>query len=207
MKISNNPVPSYYMSDMQYSRLYALAYLDEQFRAMPLHGAQYCRFMAKRITELLDSSDAKLLAELIEALGGEAAYLQFRNSIPNAAMFFDVYCAHARALIPDQTVHEAVEENMFWAATNSIFYILNMHAFAAHIKKESNVTLLENNIFERDDPASLVRTVLLNMMFIKPVQIDPVPSVLDGYSFNTLENIIDNKKNRAITLPSNATCC
>jgi hypothetical protein len=55
--------------------------------------------------------------------------------------------------------------------------------------------------------AEAVKIILLNMLFVKPVQIDPVPSVLDGYSFSTLEDIVRNPACKAITLPSNATCC
>ncbi len=207
MELSNNPVPSYYMSDLQFSRLYALVYLDEQLRAHPQHGAMYCQYMEDRIAELLDWSDAKLLDILAKALGGDQAFLAFKNSIPNSAMFSERYCEHARALVPAQTIKDAVEENQFWAATNSIVYILTIHGFVAQLKNDHGVVLLKNHFHDPDMQAAMMKNIVLNMMFIKPLQIDPVPSVLDGYSFNTLDDIINNKNNRAITLPSNATCC
>lgn len=207
MVLSNNPVPAYYMSDMQFSRLYALVYLDEQLRANPEYGVMYRDYMEDKLTEASSWDEATLLSMLVKAVGGEQAFGEFKGRIPDAATFFERYVRHARGLVPAQTVKEAVEINQFWAATNSIIYILTIHQFAAYYKDKHDVPLFKNSVHGQDTSAELTRTIILNMMFLKPVQIDPVPSVLDGYSFDTLEDIINNKDNRAITLPSNATCC
>lgn len=207
MEQSNNPVPSYYLSDMQYSRLYALAYLDENLRQDAIHGKAYAAYAADRIRDFLTWGEAELIARLAELVGGSDSLRSFYQSIPDAEMYFKRYCQHTKCLLPEQSFKDALEENQFWAATNSIVYILNIHAFAAGLKVETGAVLLNNNLHDHPQKGELGKRVILNMMFINPVRIDPVPSVLDGYSFSTLDDIINNKNNRAITLPSNATCC
>jgi hypothetical protein len=208
MESSNDPVPSYYISDIQYSRMYALAYLDQQLRQTQ---PKYPQFAAAYIEQVRSATGAMIAQDLAKLMGGQAKLTAFINSVPDAAMYFERYVKHIRHLNPRQSFTDALEENQLWAATNSIVYIYITQAFDEQLKQDSpdGVGVFKHNALDPKHMAVTAKRILLNMMFINTVRMDPVPSVLDGYDFNLLEDIINNKDNgkRAIVLPSNATCC
>lgn len=225
-KIANNTiVPNLYMTGTQYSRLFALAYLDQHYRSGGPESEclAYAKYMERTLTAIKESTLEKKKKLVASLLGGEGAKDEFFKSIPDGEKHLDVFYKQLEKLTPCQSFHVALEENPLWAATNSIVYTIaiHFHDFLLLSNGNDNGARLTNNIFsgaeltnnisERDvfskiKCSDMTKTLILNMLFLRVMKVDDIPSVLEGYSFNVIDDTA-KQLSRAITLPSNATTC
>lgn len=205
--IANSRGVHEYMSGIQYSRLFALTFLDENFRNAEKYSAEevkdYVDFMARALSEYKEMSRESKVAKLHELIGGKNEMDAVVAAIPYSEFYFDRFYENAKHLVPTQSFRIAMEENPLWAATNSVFYIMSIHRF----EQKFETRLFNNNIFENNQSSqSMVRTMLSNLLFENILLTDQIPSCIDGYTFNTVVDIA-KKTSKAITLPSNATTC
>ena len=226
---TNSSVPTQYISDMQWSRIYALSYLDEMLRengAISIgerttknkeeNGEKYKIYkiyMSDVLTKLSCSGSAlpgyctKIFERTLRDLTPYVADIEyFCYEVNKTAYFID----------PNVSFKEALEFNQLWACRNSIYY---MCAILAYVESTS----FEHEICEGDSVGVFktfvnglknhgsVRTILLNMLFIKPIKIDDMPDCLAGYSVDLLNEMSTSSEggtgNRAISLPSSPSCC
>ena len=214
---SNCRVPTYYISGLQWSRLFALVYLDDNLRNDKQFGQIYKKAMVdflehKKKMALLTRGEAGSMEVgcnlfFISMFGDDGAYEKFKSEIPNVDFFLQRFYRTLDHLQPGQSFRFALEENPFWGANNGLFYLLAIHRFY----QDHNPPGLKNNVYEVVNGNTRVRVELLevilrNMMFYKTVKIDPPPDVMNGYGISTLENMV-NDKVTGLTLPANATCC
>lgn len=200
--VANNWVPDYYISGAQWSRLYALAYLDLRLRGPQGHSG-YAESTKQYLSEVkaaaLDS-DKQFTQWLVRHV---ADYVGLVKDITQYnEKFFPVIRFNAQQLDcslaqgTDQgTFKRSLEFNPYWAGTNSFFYICHIHGIHEKVSEQ--------------DKTLRMRHAFRNMLFIKPVKIDPPPSSLDGYDHQVIHDIVlpGDAASPAITLPSNATCC
>jgi hypothetical protein len=203
--IANGKGVNAYMSGVQFSRLFALTFLDEHYRSkqeVPGQCEAYQAYMAKELGAVKAMSRNELTARIADLLGGYETMVQFIAGIPDGQFYFDRFYQFVPFLVPEQSFQQAMEQNPLWAATNSLVYLMAIHHFDTE-----NGLQLKNNLYSKSATSSaMVKTMIYNMLFENIMLMDPIPSVMDGYTFDTV-NDMAKKGSKAITLPSNATSC
>lgn len=232
-----------------FEELFKVSYLEEIFEICCLEDlfeslSRGRAWLEKDLSGSLNTTGN--LGEIVKGLEGEEKpehrdtvenFKKYINRVLPALKALDVSCStsddmgyvsYFRAFSKNvervhsvQSFRSAMEENPFWAATNSVLYTIAIHGYSydkyeslgADLQLKNNIFGKKNKVLYREESEEDIKEmweyfciIFKNMLFVNTIKLDPMPSAVDGYSFSVLsEAASDNSK--AITLPSNATSC
>ena len=185
---------SLYLSPVQWARLFGIAWLDEDLRKDPTHGSAYQDFMRENL---------RILKHLFfpEDLGNEMVPLYHPEIFRVLQNEKWVHLDSLRRLDPSLPMGEALEVDCKTGADNGIVYLMGILFYLDHHKDRRPKGVDEGPLCTRENLSRMAG----NLSYLRLVQIDPVPSALDGYEASLIHDIASGEKT-AMALPTAATC-